>query len=245
MLARLQLELQSPELHFRHSPYLQGAMMERVDAEYGDFLHTQAMHPYSQYLRTGTEVPPVWVIQTLDREAYQQIILPLLDAEFQTVELKGAGLKVPIVGKQLETMAKKDLLQEFYEADAPVAFDTRFLSATSFKQQGIYQILPDVRLVFQSLMMKYSAASEQVDMMDEDALEELTRCVFVARHRIRSLLFPLEGTRVPGFSGEVQFRVRGSETIRRYVRLLLRFGTYSGIGIKTGMGMGAFILTEQ
>ena len=33
--------------------------------------------------------------------------------------------------------------------------------------------------------------------------------------------------------------MKGSETIARYIRLLFHFGEFSGVGIKTGMGMGA------
>lgn len=33
--------------------------------------------------------------------------------------------------------------------------------------------------------------------------------------------------------------IKGPETMARYVRMLAKFGEFSGVGIKTGMGMGA------
>ena len=39
--------------------------------------------------------------------------------------------------------------------------------------------------------------------------------------------------------GKIGIKVKGSETIARYIRLLFHFGEFSGVGIKTGMGMGA------
>ena len=40
-------------------------------------------------------------------------------------------------------------------------------------------------------------------------------------------------------------RVSGTKTMANYAHLLLRFGEYSGVGIKTGMGMGAVKRVEK
>ena len=45
--------------------------------------------------------------------------------------------------------------------------------------------------------------------------------------------------KIGGFIGEITIHILGGETLARYVRMLCRFGEISGIGIKTGMGMGA------
>ena len=34
-------------------------------------------------------------------------------------------------------------------------------------------------------------------------------------------------------------KIDGTDTMARYARLLARFGEYSGVGIKTAVGMGA------
>jgi CRISPR/Cas system endoribonuclease Cas6 (RAMP superfamily) len=39
-------------------------------------------------------------------------------------------------------------------------------------------------------------------------------------------------------------RLHGPDTLARYVRFLLRFGEYSGVGIKTAIGMGGIRIKE-
>lgn len=39
--------------------------------------------------------------------------------------------------------------------------------------------------------------------------------------------------------GNICIHIKGPETMARYVRMLAKFGEFSGVGIKTGMGMGA------
>ena len=98
--------------------------------------------------------------------------------------------------------------------------------------------MPDVRYIFQSLMNKYSASSDELEMYDEETLEQLAGNSSIVRYRLQSVFFPLEGVKIPSFKGELTMRVGGSETMARYARLLAGFGEYSGIGIKTAMGMG-------
>ena len=243
MLARLRIKVESEELNYRSSSLMQGIMFEHIDADYAAFLHSQSMHPYSQYIR-WEDSHPVWVIQTLNKKAYQEIILPLMDSDFQSFYLRKMDAEIPLLTKQVETLTKKELLEEFYEGDTEGRFSVSFLSATSFRQNGKYCILPDVRLVFQNLMNRYSATSEQVEMRDDDILEEIINRVYIMRFRANSVSFPMEGIRIPGFMGNVTFQVKSKDTLKRYIRMLLRFGEYSGVGIKTGMGMGAFCINE-
>ncbi|MBR1629841.1 MAG: CRISPR-associated endoribonuclease Cas6 [Lachnospiraceae bacterium] len=218
---------------------MQGVLFEHIESGYAQYLHTQSMHPYSQYI-VHEDQKTVWIIQTLNKEAYQEVVLPLLDSGFRDIHLKKAEEEYSITSKKVETIEKKELLEEFYRDDYDDFFQTDFLSSTAFKKNGRYYILPDVRLVFQNLMNKYSATSERVDMVDEEMLGDIEEHVFVSRHRIQSTIFPIEGVNIPGFMGKVIFRVKSNHTLKRYIRLLLRFGEYSGIGIKTAMGMGAF-----
>jgi CRISPR-associated endoribonuclease Cas6 len=107
-------------------------------------------------------------------------------------------------------------------------------------------IIPEIKYIYQSLMNKYSAASkEEFEMFDSDTLEQLTDCSEIAQYRLKSTCFPVEGIRIPSFKGEICLRMRGTDTMARYARFLLRFGEYSGVGIKSAMGMGAIKLKER
>lgn len=76
-------------------------------------------------------------------------------------------------------------------------------------------------------------------MYDEDTLEELINSSEIVRYRLNSTSFPLERVTIPSYKGSITIRVRGNDTISRYIRLLLTFGEYSGVGVKASIGMGA------
>lgn len=52
MVGRLELTLDSKEIDYKNSSNLQGVIMENIDNEYADILHTQGYNPYSQYVYT-------------------------------------------------------------------------------------------------------------------------------------------------------------------------------------------------
>ena len=237
MLARLSIVLDAEDVDYHKSSLLQGVLLERLDSKYVDFLHHQQMHPYSQYVQR-TETGMVWHIQTLNKEAYEQIIVPFAEGD-NFFEIKHTGKMVSMVRKEIEMVKKEQLMADFYNEAAVHSLTFEVVTPMAFKQGGHYAILPDVRLICQNLMQRYSAVSGNIDMMDREALEQITDNVFVARHRICSRLFPLEGHNLPGFCGSVTLRCQGTETMARYLRMLFSFGEFSGVGIKTAMGMGA------
>ena len=120
-------------------------LFEHIDDSYAQFLHSQSMHPYSQYL-LQEDKKAVWVIQTLNKKAYQEVILPLLDADFQTIHFLKSDEEFPILSKNVETLAKRELLEEFYEEESADYFQTEFLSAASFKKIWIYKLRKETKM---------------------------------------------------------------------------------------------------
>ena len=167
----------------------------------------------------------------------QGILMENIDTEYAGI-LHGNQLN-PYSQWQMDRCEERELLDEFYDTSCPKYLDIQFMSPTAFKQDGRYVIYPDLRLIYGSLMRKYSAVSGELDMIDEDLLNQLTDHSSITRYRLQTILFPMEKTNITGFVGNISIRVHGPETLVRYVRLLLRFGEFSGVGIKTGMGMGA------
>ena len=249
MLARLQLVLQEEntedKLNFRKSSALQGAMFEHIDSDYASFLHQQNMHPYSQYFCFEGE-QPTWVISTTSDKAYEHMVLPLLSSSFQEFELSHPqNSKIHIINKEVVSSSKEALLSRFRDEEAPKQIQIQFLTPTAFKQRGMYVILPDLRLLYQSLMMRFEASDSKVVMFDEETLEQLVEYSYISFHRLRSVSFPLQGKSIPGFVGQLTIRFKGPETLARYARMLFEFGEYSGVGIKTGMGMGAIKILKE
>lgn len=234
---RMKVEADSPEFGYYQSSNMQGVLMEHIETKYAEKLHEQGIKPYSQCLLVGEEKE--WVVKTCTKEAYQEMMLPLLDAEFTCFHIEKKDIHVTIKEKHVNTIKKKELLEKFYADEASRHLKLEFLTPTSFKSNGKYVIIPELRYIYQSLMNKYSALSENMEMYDEETLEQLVANSSIVSYRLRSTFFPVEGIKIPSFKGELGIKIAGTDTMARYLRLLAEFGEYSGVGIKTAMGMGA------
>lgn len=236
MYAELRMELDSNEINFQQSSNLQGVLMEHIPTEYALKLHGNQLNPYSQcILKEGGK--SVWYIKTLNTKAYEMLVLPM--TKLDTITLRKKNKTVKLLNKTIKIKENKELLKEFYENKCSRYLELSFKTPTSFKRDGKYVIYPDLSLVYGSLMRKFSATSEEFNMYDEDTLEELVAQSEIVRYRLQTIPFPLEKINITGFVGNICIHIKGPETMSRYVRMLAKFGEFSGIGIKTGMGMGA------
>ena len=104
----------------------------------------------------------------ISEEAYEQIIQPM--SEVKSVVFKKSGRDVGVTKWQMDRCEERELLDEFYDTLCPKYLDIQFMTPTAFKQDGRYVIYPDLRLIYGSLMRKYSAVSGELDMIDEDLL---------------------------------------------------------------------------
>ena len=174
---------------------------------------------------------------------YENIILPL--EELKQITIRRKEITTNVVGRSIEILEESELMKQFYEESCDRYLNLQFCTPTAFKRDGKYVNYPDLRLVYGSLMRKYSAASEELDMYDEETLEELVRNSEIIRYRLQTMPFPLEKVQINGFVGNASIKIKGTETLANYIRLLCRFGEYSGVGIKTSMGMGAMQLHRR
>lgn len=245
MLAELTMELEadSAEFGYYQSSNLQGVLMEQIDSGYAQKLHEQGLKPYSQYLERADKMK--WRVKTLTAEAYQQILFPLLDSRFGEFYLEKKRMHIKICRKEVRTIPYQELLDEFYSDTCSRYLNLEFLTPTSFKSGGRYVIMPDMRYIYQSLMNKYSAVSADLDLYDEETLRQLAGSSVITQYRLRSTAFPLEGVKIPSFKGEMRVKLNGTDTMANYVRLLVRFGEFAGVGIKTAMGMGGMRIGNE
>lgn len=62
---------------------MQGVLMERIDHDYATYLHKQNLRPYSQYIFFSKKQHClIWRISTLNQQAHDEIILPLLNLPY-------------------------------------------------------------------------------------------------------------------------------------------------------------------
>lgn len=119
-------------------------------------------------------------------------------------------------------------------------FRLEFCTATAFKSAGESQILPTVRLILQSLILKWNGCFPQCQIEDEggEGLEALSAGLVCREFSLRSAEYPLKGVKLPGFVGEMVLENHLKGFHRELANALLLFSGWSGIGMKTTLGMG-------
>lgn len=240
MIAKLIMQLEcenGKRISFHRSSLLQGVIMEYIDSEYAERLHEPKLNPYAQGVYIDKE-KVFWVITALNEEAYEKIILPMYDEAFNGFTFNKSSERVRIVDKKVEKRNMSELLDGFYSDEYPRNIEIAFLTPTAFKSKGAYIYYPDLRLIFQSLMMKYNLASNTMEMFDDDTLDQIVSMCYVSSYNLKSIRFPMEKIKIPSFVGKINISIRGTTTMARYARMLLEYGEYSGVGIKTAIGMG-------
>lgn len=238
MLAQLKLELENHIVNYRMSSNLQGVIFENTASDFVEEMHKSQLHPYSQCV-INENGKTVWYVRTMTREAYEKIIIPLLSDKFQRIVIKDGQVNSNITRKTLVTEDREELMKEFYQVKGASYVNLEFQTATAFRQRGKNVIFPDMKLLYQSLMNKYSASSETLEMSDDETLDLLVTNSEIVQYHLQSVKFPMEGILIPGFKGSIAIRLGGTDMMKRYARLLFRFGEYSGVGMKTARGMGA------
>ncbi|SES98245.1 CRISPR-associated endoribonuclease Cas6 [[Clostridium] polysaccharolyticum] len=247
MLSRLQINLEKPKqskINVNISSLLQGVLMEQISYEYATELHNGGRQPYSHFVQINQE-EIIWTIQTLNQRAFDQILVPMLSSQVQTIYLRHKDLELNILDKKLEQTTYDQLRKDRYFTDGSRNQKIQFLSPTAFKSQGEYIFYPSVHFLFQSLMMKYDACSDDAGLFGQDIMEHFEQNIKIVRYKLRSYSFQLEGTKIPAFLGEIDIRINGAQALVNLADYLLAFGQYSGVGIKCGIGMGGIRVGED
>ena len=232
----------------RHGPFMasmmQGVLMEMIDSGYAEKLHRTGAHPYSQNVQMK-EDELLWTVNALSEEAEEYLIKPLMDPSLDSFHLTHRNETLRIREREYRQIRYEELIQQYYLGSHDRNLTIAFLTPTGFKQNGKYCIFPTPRLIFQSLMLRYDAGATDSSIFSEELTEEFEQYIEITDYRLRSVRFSMEGVRIPSFLGECTFRIRGPQQLVNVAHMLARYGSYSGVGIKTGLGMGAMTIKER
>ncbi|MCR4440863.1 MAG: CRISPR system precrRNA processing endoribonuclease RAMP protein Cas6 [Peptococcaceae bacterium] len=219
-----------------------GILMERVERSYAAHLHESGLKPFSQFLGCGEGGKTwVWIVNTLTEQAWQGIGEPLLKDDLTELIIKDKDLKLVIKDKkETPPVTYRELTRKFYLEQTPRRIvKIRFLTPCSFKSANQYMIFPDLALIYQSLMNKYDAFADDFSLKNEEALRHLSQNTRIRNYSLRSTSYSLEGIKIPSFIGKLELVISGPETMVSLANLLFSYGEWSGLGIKTALGMGA------
>lgn len=214
-------------------------MLECIPPEYGERLHTQGEKPISHYLFFEKEKNrSVWVVNLLTEEM-EELFAPLL-RRVDTIPLDTGSLQAELLHAE-ETITSQNLMTAARQEENIRRAELRFLSPTAFKQGGRYAIYPTPDLIIGSLLNKWELICPEYPLWDEDAVRMLQQGIFVTDYNLRTTRYSLKNVRIPGFTGSVVLESRLAQPMQEIWKLLLHTAQYTGIGIKTTLGMGGTI----
>ncbi len=247
MLCKLTIELEKKsEVYLSHhnSSLFQGVIMEQISEEYAEKMHLSEIRPYSQYLRFEKD-KILWIICTVQEEAYHKLILPLMQENFSEVYLRHNAQHLAIQSKTLEQESMEHLLSRTFFAECPRFAEIQFITPCAFKTQGRYLFYPTIRHIFQSLINKFDAGAHDFTVYTPELLSDLENNISIVSYQLRSTNFQMEGIKVPSFLGRITLKIQGPMQLVNLVHMLLNYGAYCGVGIKSAIGMGAIALVER
>lgn len=221
------------------APKLHGWLMEHMNSEMAEYFHISQVNPYS--LRVLPKKDMVLLdISILDESVEKVFDEILLDNSLEKIVLgNNSEITLKITNREVTVLSTKQLADIFYVNEPRREMQINFLTATGFKVKGEQVYLPDILLIFQNLMLRYATIFEGSNKIDKELLQEIANKTKIVSFSIQSSYYPIHGRYIPGFIGKIKIRCNGSKTLISYLNMLLCFAEYSGIGIKTSMGMGA------
>ena len=239
MLTQISIPFQSQE-GYRYisssASLFHGLLMEQLTAEHAAFLHENALRPFSQNIRP-LENGGIWTVSVLTAEDAEQIIPAVLN--LKTAEIVQKNDVITFQEPEKQSVSYADMFRKHYiMADAPRLIRLHFETATAFKSNGQYVNMPTAKMILFGLVRRYDMTCNIHDTIYDTLFDEIEQRVTISGFRIRSASFSLEGVRIPAFLGEITLRVSGNSTFRSYINMLCDYAQYSGVGIKTALGMG-------
>ena len=161
------------------------------------------------------------------------------------LEIQHKAMTLEVIGVQRISQSEQEYFSKFFTEDKPCRrYEIEFLTPCTHKQNGSYALFPSTKLIINSLNKRYCAFIRDVSLDDPEAMEQLTTHIRIVRYSLRSSVYYLENTKITGYMGRITLVVSGPEQLARLAGALLSFAEYSGLGIKTALGMGGVRIKE-
>lgn len=242
MISRLSINFdiksEGKTINYNSGSLFQGILMEFIDREYGEELHLNKLKPYTQHIeKIGDSY--LWIITTLTERSKKEIIDNIIKKIPKELIIKRSDIKIEIIDINVIEINFDKLIQDNYiDSETNNYITLRFLTPTAFKSNSKYIIYPDIELIFKSLINKYNSFADDYEINDEETFDYIVSNTEIIDYNLHSTCFFMEGIKIPSFMGKIKLKLKGTVTSKNLINLLLDFGQYSGIGIKTAMGMG-------
>lgn len=220
------------------SSLLHGFLMENVSESFAEEMHEMSLRPYSQSLKRITDKEYIWQINTLNDNAFNNIYGKMSDIKEIYLKHKDLNLDVKSI-EVTESSFDKLFIDNYYGEKQSRYIDISFFTPTAFKSDGKYVNYPNLGLIIKSLINKYDFLADKTTIYDENVINQLLESLEISKYNLKSTIFYIEKGKIPSFVGTITIKINGNQQMINFANMLFSFGEYSGIGVKTAIGMGA------
>ena len=241
MINKITVELDLPEsIRFQYlGSVLHGVLMDYLSDDIADQLHHEfAYSPLKQRIYHKNK-KIIWEIVCMSDNLFKEVVK--LFSSKNSLLLKYYQTNIDIQSFQIEKINVQNMMNQLLQVeDLSRYVRLNIQTPMSFKYQNSYMIFPDVKRFFRSIMIQFDAFFEEYRMYDKETLNFLEKNVNIVDYKLKSTRFNLEKVKIPSFTGEIVFKIKGPLPFLQLTHFLLKFGEFSGSVIKTSLGMGKY-----
>lgn len=246
MLQKIVVHCKTPgesNANYNWGSLFHGYLMSQLPAETAEALHEINFRPYSQFVFADRDGNLDWNLGIWSNEIATDFISAIMPVS--VIELKHKEMVLNVAGVERNTTNKTEYFKHFFTSETPCRrYEIEFITPCTHKQAGKYVLFPSTELIVQNLAIRFSAFSQNMSLDDPEAVQQVARHMQIVRYSLRTALFSLENTKINGYIGRITIVINGPEQLARLAGALLSFAAYSGIGIKTALGMGGVRVRE-
>ncbi|MDU4225512.1 MAG: CRISPR system precrRNA processing endoribonuclease RAMP protein Cas6 [Veillonella parvula] len=219
---------------------LHGVLMEFVGTEYAGQLHETGLRPYSQYIYFDKHKKQyIWRLSAVTADAVNRIVRPTLEMPEKIFLKQKRGYLYIKDRTILEETSYEALIHKFWSSDAFYSqTKLQCMSTTSFKVDQQYTIFPEAFRIYRYLLRQWNQFSTSGTMDTDSLLGALEVGVFIRDYNLRMGIYGLEGIKIRGFRGQIVMQFKRNIELQKILALLSYYSQFTGLGIKTALGMG-------
>lgn len=219
---------------------LHGVLMELVGTDYARQLHEAGLRPYSQYVYFDKDRKQyIWRLSAVTADAVNRIVRPMLEMPKRIFLKQKRGHLYLKDRTILEETSYEDLIHKFWSSDSLYTqAKLQCMSSTSFKVDKQYTIFPEAFRIYRYLLRQWNQFNTFGMLNTDSILGALEAGVFIRDYNLRMGIYGLEGVKIRGFRGQVIMQFKRNVELQRVLALLSYYSQFTGLGIKTALGMG-------
>ncbi len=212
---------------------IHGAAMNAIPKDYAAKMHEKGYHPFSVFTVEAGDGLLIRFSALCDEA---KIISDAL-CRLESIKIFGAEKPIKLIGAENASPINA--------ADAEKYIDEKkctleFVTPAMIKTKGRPSAAPDICGYFKSVINKYNTF-ESDDISFEEFKEAFENVSF-GKYRLESTKYNVSGNIFPGMVGCCELIFPKDKRQNIILRRMIAYATYSGIGGKTGQGMGGIII---